>query len=265
MPQSPARPRTGVSQPRARLDQVTTLDLLKTAAAVMMIADHVGLYFLDEPWLRIAGRGAAIIFGFLIGLSGSTRVPPSWIGLGLGLTLLNGWVTPNDPEPHTLDILISLALTRMLVPCFERLHSANPLHLVPAAIAMALLSEPLNHYLEYASEVTLLALLGIAIRLDSGRHGAAPARDGIALVAIVGMNILALRHFGFTGWHALGCIATITGTIIVLTHYRRRTIGMPRWLAPVVSFCGRNTLWIYAIHLAAFMLLGHSAETPTEE
>ncbi|CAN0413637.1 unnamed protein product, partial [Phaeothamnion confervicola] len=116
---------------------VTTLDLLKTAAVAMMIADHVGLYLVAEPWLRIVGRGAAVIFGFLIGLSGSTRVPPSWIGLGISLTLLNGWLNPDDTESKALDILISLALTRMLTPYFERLHADSPLLLVPAPAAMA--------------------------------------------------------------------------------------------------------------------------------
>lgn len=246
--------------------EVSTLDLLKTAAVLMMIADHIGLYLFPDPWLRIVGRGAAIIFGFLIGVSGATRVPPSWIVLGLSLTALNGWLYPHDAESKALDILISLALTRCLVPYFERLHADNPLLLVPVAIGLALVAEPLNAYLEYGPEVTLLAVLGVAIRLNAGQQGSTAARDAIALVAIVGMSIIALRHFHFEGMQVAGCVGVITSTVLALTRYRRKPVVIPGAAAPLIRFIGRNTLWIYAIHLALFMVIGQGDEPePLEE
>ena len=247
--------------------EVSTLDLLKTAAVAMMIADHVGLYLYQDPWLRIVGRGAAIIFGFLIGISGSTRVPPSWVVLGIGLTLLQGRLYPDTDTGHALDILISLALTRNLMPYFERLHGDNPLLLVPAAVLMALIAQPVNIYLEYGPEVVLLALLGLAMRLDNGQHGARSARNGVALVALVGMNVIALLHFGFQGLQIAGCVAVISATVLILTAYRRAPVAVPGILAPVVRFTGRNTLWIYAVHLVIFMVLGQgdSSADPGDE
>ena len=105
-----ATPRTGVA----------TLDLLKAFAVVTMLADHVGLYlFPDQLWWRAAGRPTIVIFGFLIGFAGPRAVPPVWIGLGLGLTLLEGWTDSGD-EGAALDTLISLALARLSLPVFNK-------------------------------------------------------------------------------------------------------------------------------------------------
>lgn len=255
----------GAAQLSTDTRPLTTLDLLKTLAVVLMITDHVGLYFMtDEPWLRILGRGAAVIFGFLIGYSGSTRVPPSWVGLGLGLTMLNTWLFPND-EAHTLDILISLALTRISMPFFERLHQTNALLLIPAGVGLALLAEPLNAHLEYGTEVTLLAVLGLAVRLDTGVRRDVAGRDGVALVALVAMSLIALRHFEFVSWERMACVAVVAATIVGLARFERRAIGVPAWLSPAIGWSGRHTLWIYAVHLAAFQLIAWWIAEPLEE
>lgn len=244
---------------------LNTLDLLKTLAVTLMITDHVGLYFLtDESWLRILGRGAAVIFGFLIGFSASTRVPPSWVGLGLGLTLLNAWLFPND-DLHTLDILISLALTRVVMPFFERVYSVSPLLLVPSAVALALVAQPLNAHLEYGTEVTLLALLGLAVRLDTGERSARAGRDAVALTAIVAMSLIAMRHFKFEGWEQIACVLVFAATILGLARFELSAVRLPAWLAPTLRFCGRNTLWIYAIHLAAFQIIAWWIAAPLDE
>jgi hypothetical protein len=224
-----------------------------------MIVDHVGLYLYASDWLRVLGRPAAVTFGFLIGFSRSRTVPVSWIVLGLGLSLLNRWLSPNDAE-HALDILIGLALTRISMPLFDRLHDIHPMMLVPVAVLMALLAEPLNDYLEYGTEISIVALLGAAVRLDDGRRSARACRDALALVALVAITLIALRHFHFSGWTALGCAAILTATMLVLSNFERSALSAPEWLAPLLRFTGRNTLWIYAIHLALFQIAGSVLE-----
>ena len=191
---------------------VTTIDVLKLAAVVLMIADHVGLYVFDNAWLRVAGRPVAVIFGFLIGYAATIRVPPIWIGLGIGLSLLNRWLFP-DEGPHSLDILIILALTRVSLPLFDRLYTAAPLLLVPAIAVLALLTEPVNAFLEYGTEVPIAALLGVAVRLDRGLPGQAAARWVTALAALVGLAFVAIRHFEFTGFTAVACLKSTCGTL----------------------------------------------------
>lgn len=244
--------------------EVTTLDLLKVAAVALMIVDHVGLYLYASDWLRVLGRPAAVTFGFLIGFSRSRTVPGSWVALGLALTLLNRWLNP-DSDDHTLDILISLALTRISVPLFERLHDIHPMMLLPLALAMALVAEPLNDYLEYGTEVAIVALLGVAVRLDTGRRSERACRDALALVALVAITLVALRHFQFSGWLAVGCAAAIGATTLILSNFKRATLEAPGWLAPLLRFTGRNTLMIYAIHLALFQIAGSFLDLTAED
>lgn len=234
---------------------VTTLDLLKVAAVVLMILDHVGLYLYASDWLRVLGRPAAVTFGFLIGFSRSRTVPVSWVVLGLALTLLNRWLYP-DSEDHALDILIALALTRISLPLFERIHDIHPMMLLPFAAVMALVAEPLNDYLEYGTEVSIVALLGIAVRLDTGRRSQRTCRDAMALVVLLAITLIALRHFHFAGWSAVGCASILAATVLTLSNVKRSTFEAPEWLAPILRFTGRNTLWIYAIHLALFQVAG---------
>ncbi len=238
----------------AHVRGVSTLDMLKLIATVLMITDHAGLYFFDSNWFRVIGRPAAIIFGFLIGFSGSGRVPPVWIGLGLGLTLLEGWLFPQKMD-RGLDILISLALTRIAMPFFERLHANRPLDLAPAAVLLLLVAEPLNTSLEYATEVTVVALLGLTVRLDRGQPDQKAARDAIALIALAGLSLITIRHFELEGWQAVACMATIGGTVLALSRFERRPARAPAALAPLMRFIGHNTLWIYAIHLAVFQVV----------
>lgn len=233
--------------------EVTTLDLLKCAAVLLMFADHLGLYIFDNAWLRVAGRPVAVIFGFLIGYSASARVPPSWIGLGLGLSLLNRALFPED-TPHTLDILLTLALTRLTMPFFERLHRAQPLLLVPMAGLLALLTVPMNEFLEYGTEVPIVALLGLAVRLDQGGAAQATARHATALAALVGIGVTTLQHFEFTGPHAAACIAILAVTMLALASFRSRPVVVPAMLAPPIRWTGRNTLLIYAAHMVVLLV-----------
>lgn len=247
---------TFAAQPatRAFAGGVTTLDLLKCVGVTLMVADHVGLYLLDEAWLRILGRPAAIIFGFLIGLSATTRVPPLWIGLGLGLSLLEGLLFPDRSE-KSLDILISLALTRAAMPFFADLHAKRPMLLVPAAVLLLLIAEPLNQHLEYATEVTVVALLGLAVRLSHQGPNQRSARDALALAVLVGLSLIAIRHFELQGWQAAMCASAIAFTVVALSRFERRPAVTPTFLNPLLRFGGRHTLWIYAVHLALFLLI----------
>jgi diacylglycerol kinase len=251
---STAAPATSPSETRHPGRGVTTLDLLKCVAVTLMIADHVGLYLFDEVWLRILGRPAAIIFGFLIGLSATTRVPPLWIGVGLGLSLLEGLLFPERSE-KSLDILISLALTRIVMPYFQDLHAGRPMLLLPAAILLLLIAEPLNQHLEYATEVTVVALLGLAVRVGPASPSHRSARDALALVVLVGLGLITIRHFELQGWQAACSAALIAATVVALSRFEHRPAATPAFLDPLLRFGGRYTLWIYAIHLVLLLLI----------
>lgn len=249
--------------------QPGTLDLLKLVAVVAMIVDHVGLYFLPEqPLLRVLGRPAAVIFGFLIGYSASTRVPPSWVGLGLGLSYLESAVKDGDGDEDTaegsdgtdngaaLDILIALALTRIVMPFFAWLHGVRVWLLVPAACLLGLAAQATNSYFEYGTEIAVVALLGLARRLDDGSTVSRLTMLALAGVGLATVGLQAVQFFAFEGAMRYGAIAVIAATLIGLIGFERRALPMmPLVLAKPLCFAGRTTLWIYAVHVAAFQLI----------
>jgi hypothetical protein len=235
---------------------VTTLDLLKVFAVATMLADHVGLYFLtDQTWWRAAGRPTIVIFGFLIGFAGPRTVPPLWIGLGLGLTLLEGWTDTGD-EGAALDTLISLALARLSLPFFVWLMERNVWLLLLAAIAAALLAESTNQHLEYGTEVLMFALFGLACRGAAPNPTARVHAMPTGLAAMVGYLVISHRHFEFGASQTAAVAVVLAGLIVVLLRFETRPIkaALNPPLAAALRFAGQYTLEIYAIHLALFMI-----------
>lgn len=238
----------------------STLDALKFAAVVLMFADHIGLYFMDGNAWRVAGRPVAIIFGYLIGFAGPRRVPASWIALGLGLTLMRDHLEPGGSD-RTLDILITLALTRIMVPFFDAVHAHNPLLLIPLAIVLALSAEATQSYLEYSTEIAVVALIGVARRLHGGRAEDNTALEATGLIALVGITLIAIRHLEFTTAESLAAAALIALTIYLLTRFSVAPVtSLPPGPAALMRFAGRNTLAIYVVHMALFLIGAHAIE-----
>ena len=170
-------------------------------------------------------------------------------------------------EPHTLDILVSLALTRAAMPFFDRLHTAHPLLLVPAVAVLGLLTEPINAFLEYGTEVPIVALLGTAVRLDRGERSHQAARQATALAGLIAISLVAIRHFEFEGWQALVCVSMLAATFLTLASFKRATIAAPAGLVPMLRWTGRHTLWIYAVHVALLQVYAWSVmdEVPDDD
>jgi len=78
---------------------VTTTDLWKFTGLVLVLIDHWGLLFADDPSWRVVGRAAAPIFFFFIGLARTRRVPWSWVVLGLVLTAVR--LALEAQHPHS--------------------------------------------------------------------------------------------------------------------------------------------------------------------
>lgn len=251
-----------------------TLDLLKLAAVTAMVIDHIGLYFLPEqPVLRAIGRPAAVIFGFLIGYAATSRVPPSWVGLGLGLTFLEraladpaGNEDADDAEDNeggdgddtALDILIALALTRIVMPFFAWLHGVRVWLLLPVALVLGLTAEATNQYFEYGTEIAVVALLGLARRLDKGSAADGATIAGLAVIGLATVGTIAVRHFEFKdGADAVALVLLAVTFVVLMVFARRPLLGLPGWLSAPLCFVGRHTLWIYAVHLALFQVIAH--------
>ena len=105
---------------------VTTTDLWKLVGLVLVLIDHWGLLFADDPSWRVVGRAAAPICFSFIGLARTRQVPWSWVILGLGLTAVESWTSGTGLGKINLNILINFAFVRLLLPEIERRVMPHP-------------------------------------------------------------------------------------------------------------------------------------------
>jgi fucose 4-O-acetylase-like acetyltransferase len=127
--------------------------------------------------------------------------------------------------------------------------------LIIAAAALAGITQSIEGYIDYGAEIAVAALVGVAVRLNSGRATDVAAIAGSVLVATVTMSLLAIKTLDLAGVEAGSATAAVAATFVVLAVFR--TTGVPHvppLLAPALRWLGRNTLVIYAAHLALFQL-----------
>ena len=92
---------------------LTSYDLLKALALLLMFVDHVGYFFYpDESWFRIIGRFSVPIWFFLIGYAGTRKVQGT-IWLGAIVLAFSNYITGEYLLP--LNILFMLAISRIYI------------------------------------------------------------------------------------------------------------------------------------------------------
>jgi len=254
---------------------VDNTDWLKTAAIVLVAADHIGYFFVDgAPWWIVVGRLAAPTFFFLLGYAHTRSVPLHWIWLGVILTLLESanakwtWVAPN--------ILLSFVLVRIARPSVQRLLERHgwAAFIVLTAALIALL--PLTaKMVDYGSEGWLWALFGLLQRMhvDSGSAAGAGPRSAAAARAfsgsedpmrLPGVLIAAAAYVwqeqqehAFPQPHFAVFVLGVAVLALCLYLFERGTspVQPPQPVGQLLRFIGRHTLEIYAIQLAGSELI----------
>src|SRR5690606_26082911 len=89
-------------------DVVTSYDLIKSAAIILMVVDHLGAFFFPEnDWLRAAGRLCVPLWFFLIGYAHARDIPKSWI-IGAVSLISRTWFL--EDRFFYLNILVTMIL-----------------------------------------------------------------------------------------------------------------------------------------------------------
>ena len=257
---------------------VDNTDWLKTAAIILVAADHFGYFFMeDDRWWSVFGRLAAPTFFFLMGYAQTRTVPLHWIWLGVILTLLESWnanwkwVAPN--------ILLSFALVRSARPFVQILLQRHGwtafAFLVSALLAVLSIAAKI---VDYGSEGWLWALFGLCQRMyvdsRSATDVAGPAQRPVPLAPALKenaglMRLLACfaavivyvwkeqREYSFPQIHFAVFIFGISVWSASLCLFLRgpSRIQPPEAIGDALRFMGRHTLEIYAIQLAGSELL----------
>ncbi len=244
----------------ATVQPVTTTDLLKCAAVVCMVLDHIGHFiFPDEPGWRVVGRLAAPVFFFLIGYARSWSVPRSWLVFGAILTALD-LASPQGSQ-H-LNILLVFALLRLFFamagPTLRRQWQFPFL----AGCVFALFLPFAGEWIEYGMEGPLIALAGWMAReaadapadLHERLRLQARIALGLALAVYFGMESV---DYGFRGLWLKTFIVLMAGLGYALATFRRAEVSLaaPAPVLAGIRAAGRWSLEIYALHLIALYLL----------
>ncbi len=218
-------------------------DLLKVAAIVSMIGDHVGRYLFHEwPLLTLSGRIAAPIFLFLVGFNLSTRVPFSlWTAAVIAqicFCLLD--------HPIPANILFSIALSRMLV---ERLRTEKWSQMSRELFLLGLvLLAPLSSLIfDYGTAGLLWVMAGRLRRLGVSGSRAAFYCAGIATLALNWISYVGgIDHICLITIYL--CTTVVLGRLLPLT----RLCGP---LEPISRLLSRNALTVYVTHLIVIVVV----------
>lgn len=235
---------------------VTTYDVLKTLAIVLMIIDHIGAYFYpDENWFRVVGRMCVPMWFFLIGYARSRDLSlPLWIGAAA--LIIGDMVVGRNIFP--LSILPTMLITRLLLDHVMALSLRNIVLYWTMAIGFMVLAVPTTLIYEYGLMSFVLAGFGYIVRHRD--EIVIPKIENHALAAcVLTFTLFSAATFGFDQNQILALIPGIIVVFYGLLRFRPDTypdIGLriPAPLPDVIRFVGRHTLLIYVVHLLAFKL-----------
>ena len=231
---------------------LTSYDLLKALAIVLMVIDHIGYFFFPENmWWRIVGRLCVPIWFFLIGYAQTREIPKLFWIAGV-VVVLSAVVSGEYVFPMT--IIFALIFARMSVDWMFARATRNLEAFAGMFFLLFLMSGPTLVFVEYATLGFLFTLFGAFRRnkeIVTAPRWVLPAFVVASAVAYILVQSVLLPTL------TLGqLLLFIVGMIVVCTLLYRFMPKVYEGLSvasfpPVafVQFLGRRTLEIYVLHL----------------
>jgi uncharacterized membrane protein len=237
---------------------ITSYDLLKSLAILLMIVDHVGFYFLpDEDWLRAIGRASMPIWCFLIGYANSRDLSrPLW--MGAALLILSSFLFGGQIFP--LSMLVTIILMRLTLDRLAKFAFKNWEVLIYTCFSLTVLILPTMFFFEYGTAAFLLGLCGYYLRRRE--NVSLSHRAGLIFMgACIFIHTLAeILIFNFEGNEARLAAISIGAVSLLLYQFRPKelpalTEGLAQPFVTIIQFMGRYSLEIYVFHLILFRLI----------
>ncbi len=231
---------------------LTSYDLLKAAAIIFMIIDHIGyFFFFDEMWWRVIGRLSVPIWFFLIGFSTTREVPKLfWIA---AVTVMLSTIAAGE-YLFPLNILFTLIAARYAVDWLYQGAMRNKEAFAGMFFLLFLMAGPTLIFTEYGTLGLLFTLLGAIAR--NREYVLAPGW------MMLSFNVAAMLAYVFvqgvlmpdlTGVQLSVLICGMALLQLIFHKFDRKVFEgwTPRKFFPIwlVQFMGRYTLEIYVVHL----------------
>lgn len=229
-------------------DSLNTQDILKFAAIVLMVIDHLGhFYYPDLLWFRVLGRMCVPIWFFFIGYSTSQTIDKSLVGGALLLILLD--ILYFSPI-FSINILGTIILCRLVHRFFlnDYLEKAdfNLYDVMMLLFLVLIFYLPTMILVEYGSLALVFTSLGRLIQ----RGKRTLDIKIFAAFAILIFTALQTQLFHFAANETMVLGMGITLMVVLLYNYRLEhypfTYSNPAILC--VMFLARNSLYFYVIH-----------------
>lgn len=252
--------------------EITSYDLLKTVAVLLMIADHIGYYFFpDDLWWRVAGRICVPMWFFLIGYAKSRDLGPS-IWIWMAVLAISDIIVGQGVFP--VNILATMIVIRLVIdPVINRTRNDQSMFWAIFTI-IVMLTVPTAYLFEYGSLGVIIAIFGCHVRLyqeKAMRYGRHVNRLDLAKVLLSSMAIFVFIQnytFQFPPEHLIVFVIGTASVFLLLATFRslkfkRFSSLSPTPLTFLIQLMGRRTMEIYAIHLIVFnvivgFFIGHS-------
>ncbi len=237
---------------------VTSYDLLKTLAVLLMLVDHVGFYFYpDNEWFRVVGRMSFPIWFFLVGYARSREISLPLVAGAVILTVAN--FVAGMPI-LSLNVLVTIMLIRLALDPLMHYARQGRAALAQVMTVLLLLALPSGIFLEYGTIGLAFAMFGYIVRHRDDVTRDMGGRDVVfAFMAAcyIGYGLLQQAVFGFSvdAFPVMG--AGVLVICLLLMRFRpvvyvAASARIPAPLSAPVRWMGRHTLAIYVIHLLAF-------------
>ena len=243
-------------QSTRNLPQVlTSYDLLKSLALILMLVDHIGYFFFpDESWFRVIGRLSVPIWFFLSGYA-NTRQVQSVIWIGALVVAFSTVVSGEYILPF--NILISLAIARLWIDRIMAGALQSYESFAGMFFLLFFLSFPTMFLFEYGTMALMFTVMGYLRRHKEGVSINNFALFGfLAAIAIFYTVISGLLITAFSSVQMWFLTAGMVFLMVVLfTFQGREYAGVSKRLGVLVAplkIMGRHTLFIYALHLLVF-------------
>lgn len=243
--------------------EITSYDLLKTLALILMIFDHAGHFFFpydpemnnDEViWFRVLGRFCIPIWFFLIGYAQTSAIPRRlWVCAIL--VTLSAMVSGGTIFP--LNILFTIMAVRYVRDMVAQKALESPEHMRGMFFLLLLGTLPSALAFEYGSIVLFFVIFGHMRRFSEKQIMSKwyyYLFVFMSFFTFIFSQALTIRVLtidqSFALFAGFGLVAMLLWRFKPVTYPRlTRALGPLRYL---LMFTGRRTLEIYTAHLILF-------------
>lgn len=237
---------------------ITSYDLLKMLAVLLMFVDHIGDYFFhDELWIRVIGRFCVPMWFFLIGYARSRD-------LGFKIWIWMALLAVSDvvcgQGLFAVNILATMILIRLSIDAIMERTANDQSAFWGISVILLCLSIPSSFFFEYGTIGFLIAIYGYWVRARQDgeqRYGQKITRIHVQTYLMFSaffFSLVQYMSFGFSHDQFVVLSIGIFLVMLMLGEFKmaelpKLTNILPAAFVWVVQLFGRRTMEIYAVHL----------------